>query len=329
MNITIYYKGKIPTKYYGGTARDIWYLGKELKKLGNKITYLVDKDSFCPFADVIYIDNNKKINDQIPIDTDIINLHSEINEELNKPYLLTVHGNTYNPNKIFPINTNFVSLSHATRHGAEAFVYNGMDWSDYPQVDFSQNRNGYHFLAKAAWRLKNLKAAIKIARSNKKNLEVMGGNRINLSMGFRITLDPHIHFHGMVDDNYKAKIMNKSEALLFPVLWHEPMGLAIIESLYYGCPVIATPYGSLPEIVSEDYGFLSNRLSDLIYAAAHLEHYDRIHCHQYARDTFNSQKMAEKYLFYYNKILNGENINKQKPRLINSETKKFLDFYWD
>jgi len=65
-----------------------------------------------------------------------VHLHSEIDEKLNKPALLTVHGNTYNPNKIFPINTNFVSHSHAKRYGAEAFVYNGMDWSDYPPVDF-------------------------------------------------------------------------------------------------------------------------------------------------------------------------------------------------
>ncbi|WP_256677692.1 hypothetical protein, partial [Pseudomonas sp. Kh14] len=76
-------------------SRVIWYLGKELKKLGNKITYLVANESFCPFADVIYIDETKKINEQIPADTDIVHLNSEIDEKLNKPALLTVHGNTY------------------------------------------------------------------------------------------------------------------------------------------------------------------------------------------------------------------------------------------
>jgi len=38
--------------------------------------------------------------------------------------------------------------------------------------------------------------------------------------------------------------------------------------------------------------------------------------------------MAKKYLFYYQKILNGENINTQKPRLATIDNKKFLDFYW-
>ena len=36
----------------------------------------------------------------------------------------------------------------------------------------------------------------------------------------------------------KGEILNSSKGLVFPVLWHEPFGLAIIESLYYGCPVL-------------------------------------------------------------------------------------------
>ena len=39
--------------------------------------------------------------------------------------------------------------------------------------------------------------------------------------------------------------------------WHEPFGIALIEALYFGCPVFGTPYGSLPEIVEEGVqGFL-------------------------------------------------------------------------
>ena len=54
--------------------------------------------------------------------------------------------------------------------------------------------------------------------------------------------------------------------MIFPVRWHEPFGLAIVESLYFGCPVFGTPYGSLPEIVAPDVGVLSARASDLAEA---------------------------------------------------------------
>ncbi|MGC9330858.1 MAG: glycosyltransferase family 4 protein, partial [Bacteroidales bacterium] len=234
MHVAIVYDGVIPVKKYGGTARDIWYLGNELHKRGHQVTYLVAPGSYCPFAEVVHVENTDIIDKKIPESTDIVNCHQDINQELNKPVLFSIHGNTNNPEKEFPLNSVFVSRNHARRFGSDTFVYNGMDWDQYPKPDLSQKRSGYHFLGKAAWKVKNLKAAMSIARRNNKKIEVLGGYRFNFKMGMRFTLDPRIRFHGMVDDAQKARVMNQSEALLFPVLWHEPMGLAVIESLYYG-----------------------------------------------------------------------------------------------
>jgi len=47
-HILIVYNGKIPTPKYGGTSRDIWYLGKELIKMGHRITFLVGQGSVLP-----------------------------------------------------------------------------------------------------------------------------------------------------------------------------------------------------------------------------------------------------------------------------------------
>ncbi len=329
MHVAIVYNGEIPVKTYGGTARDIWYLGKELYKRGHQVTYVVPSGSYCPFAEVVHVSPGDSINEKIPESTDIINSHQDIHENLDKPVLFSVHGNTNNPEKIFPLNSVFVSHDHARRFGSDAFVYNGMDWDQYPKPDLSCKRSGYHFLGKAAWKVKNLKAAMAIARRNEKQLQVMGGYRFNFKMGVRFTFDPRIRFHGMVGDEQKGRIMNVSEALLFPVLWHEPMGLAVIESLYYGCPVFATPYGSLPELVGKDYGFLSASLHELTQAAANASAYDARKCHEYARDTFNAARMTDKYLMYFEKILNGENINKEHPRLQQRQKQKYLDFLWD
>ncbi|MFO7789420.1 MAG: glycosyltransferase [Bacteroidales bacterium] len=325
MHIVIVYKGIIPVKKYGGTGRDIWYLGEELHKRGHKITYLVHHRSECPFADIIPFDITKSLNEQIPADADIVNTHHYPKEPIDKPHLVSVHGNSNNPDQVFPINSIFVSKNHAKRFGSDAFVYNGMDWDQYPKPDLSQKRSGYHFLGKAAWKVKNLKAAMAIARRNNTKLEVLGGYRFNFKMGMRFTFDPRIHFHGMVGDVEKARVMNQSEALLFPVLWHEPMGLAVIESLYYGCPVFATPYGSLPELVGQDYGFLSASLSELTKAANNAGNYDAKKCHEYARDNFNAVRMTDNYLMYFEKVLNGESINKEPPRLQKKQEIKHLD----
>ena len=75
MNILIVNTGIIPVTFYGGTERVIWYLGKELVKMGHEVTYLVRKGSFCDFASVIYLDNKKAIAEQIPDNTDIVHFN--------------------------------------------------------------------------------------------------------------------------------------------------------------------------------------------------------------------------------------------------------------
>jgi glycosyltransferase involved in cell wall biosynthesis len=67
--------------------------------------------------------------------------------------------------------------------------------------------------------------------------------------GVRITLSPHVRFHGLLGGDGKNAILNSSKGLVLPVLRHEPFGLAVIESLYFGCPLFGTPYGALPELL--------------------------------------------------------------------------------
>jgi len=125
-------------------------------------------------------------------------------------------------------------------------------------------------------------------------------------MGFRLTLDRHVRFWGMVDNQTKSQIMNRSAGLVFPVTWHEPFGLAITESLYFGCPIFATPSGSLPELVTPETGVLSMREDELIHAISSSRDFSPERCHEYARELFNADKMAERYLGYYEHVMNGQ-----------------------
>ena len=101
-------------------------------------------------------------------------------------------------------------------------------------------------------------------------------------------------------------------------------GLAIIESLYFGCPVFGTPYGSLPEIVSEEFGVLSHRRSVLTEAIENVDDFDRKRCHEYARDTYSSKVMTDSYIRYFEKILNGDIVHKEQPILQKVQSEKFL-----
>lgn len=329
MNIVIVHNEIIPVQGYGGTERVIWYLGKELVKLGHTLTFLVKEGSYCPFANVLFINKNKDILTQIPVRADVVhfNFIPDHIEEMTIPYLVTMHGNV-NTSHSLDLNTVFVSRNHANRYGSNSFVYNGLDWNDYIQPDLNLKREYFHFLAKAAWRIKNVTGAIDvIKKTESESLKVLGGVRFNFKMGWRFTFSTRVQFYGMVNDEKKAEILNRSKGLLFPVRWHEPFGLSIIESLFYGCPVFGTPYGSLPEIIKPDVGYLSNKKSELVDAIKNWDHYSNKHCHEYALDSFNSKKMALSYLEKYEIVLANKMLNPTAPKLIEIQNQKFLD--WD
>lgn len=313
MNILIVNPSKIPALLYGGTERVIWYLAKELTKMGHKVRFLVAEGSYCDFADVIPLQKNKSFNSQIPDDIDIVHFNFPINEEISKPYIVTIHGNS-SPGQVFDVNTVFVSRNHAQRHNAESYVYNGLDWDDYGTPDFSAKRNYFHFLGNAAWRVKNVRGAINIAEKAGVKLVVMGGNRVNFKMGFRITFSPRVRFYGMVGGEKKNNIIKESSGLIFPVLWDEPFGLAITESMYFGCPVFGTPRGSLPELVNDKLGFLSNDYNQIAEAVKNADKFNRKYISEYARENFNSKIMAEKYLEKYLLVLNGKKLNIPNPK---------------
>jgi glycosyltransferase involved in cell wall biosynthesis len=328
LHILLVSNGKIPTPKYGGISRVIWHLGKELTQMGHRVSYLLDKGSYCDFAKVIPKDPRLPLSKQIPGDVDLIHTQMRVEEILPKPHIVTIHGGSRDEEEFY-INTNFVSRDHAARFGSETFVYNGLGLEEYGKPRWDRSRDYIHFLGKAAWKVKNLKGSISIANAAGLPLRVLGGHRVNLKMGPRFTLDPRIRFEGMVGGEKKNRLINGSKALLFPVRVAEAFGMAVTESLYFGCPVFGTPYGSLPELVTPEFGFLSNKKSELVEALGHVEEYDRKKCHEYVADNFTSRQMARNYLRLYEKVLNGETLNPRPPKLVQGNVPLFLPWYED
>lgn len=146
-------------------------------------------------------------------------------------------------------------------------------------------------------------------------------------MGFRFTWHPRAKFFGMVGGKEKLTQLQHSKGLVFPVRWHEPFGLAIIESLYFGAAVFGTPYGSLPELVHEDVGFLSHSSATLSEAISQYQDYNPKTCHDYAATHFNAEVMTKAYIDFYEKVMNREKINQSTPAKILKDEPKFLN--WD
>ena len=320
MHILLVNHAPVPVFAYGGTERVIWDLAQGLVDKGHRVSFLVPQGSSCPFARVIALDPHLSLQQQIPTDVDVV--HFQFNPgldfECGKPWLMTQHGNSQ-VGEPLPLNTVFVSANHAERHGAQCSVSNGLDWRAYGPAELHTERTHFHFLGKAMWRVKNVQGAIDVSKKAQVPLVVMGGTRLNIKRGFRFTWSRRVQFLGMVGGETKFNTLRHSRGMIFPVRWHEPFGLAVIESLYFGCPVFATPYGALPEIVTPECGSLSNHMNDLTAAVKH-QTFDRAACHARATEFFNAKRMTDQYLTVYEKVLNGEALNSTRPVMLETAT---------
>ena len=324
MKIALVCNAQLPAKTYGGTERVVWDLANALAALGHRVVLAAAKGTVAPFAQVVELNPDRPVADILPGDVDVVHFNNiPDNRNLTKPYIVAVHGNNA-PGFILDKNSVFVSSDHAARYGSREFVYNGLNWDNYPVADIFQTRKRLHFLGKGAWKVKNMKGAILTAKRAHAPIDIMGATRISFKMGFKFCLDPNAHFHGMVSNEEKGRIIPASRGLVFPVVWSEPFGLAITESMWYGAPLYGTPYGSLPELVGEN-GFLSNSASELAAAIREGAALNPAKCREYAGDIFNSMAMAKGYVEKYERVLNGESLNPISPQLTpQAASQKFI-----
>jgi glycosyltransferase involved in cell wall biosynthesis len=320
MHIFIAHPSRIPVEAYGGTERIIWWLGKELSRRGYRVTYLVKKGSSCPFADIQIWNEKLQLEDQIPDDVDLVHIHSGTKGIEKKPCVVTIHEN-YAQGQEFHPNAVFLSANHAYRHGSSTFIYNGIDLGDYGLPEVDNLRRYFHYLGHQTIKVKNLKGAIDIAVKARERLHVIGGSRINLQSGLRITLSPLVRFHGLIGGEGKNTIMQSSKGLIYPVLYHEPFGLGVMESLYFGCPIFGSPIGSLPELLGSkhhpdhiaqgtmdafysEFGVLSTKADELSTALKTANDFDRKRCQEYVADQFTVKQMTDAYVRVYEQVMN-------------------------
>ncbi|MCA9400016.1 MAG: glycosyltransferase [Candidatus Omnitrophica bacterium] len=307
MHILHIHNTVIPVKEYGGIERIVWWLGKEQVKMGHKVTYLVPEGSYSPFAQCLPYDPAYPVYEQIPQSVDFVHGHFQWEGQVNKPHLISCHTN-FHPKQQYHINTVFSSRDHAARNQSDVFVYNGVDIEEYGPVEIFNQRKHLLFMAYAKRPEKNLKGCKYIAKKTKNKLAVIG-----LKNKWFRRFSRRIQCKGFLGGEKRDQVIRDSSALLFPVLWHEPFGIAMIECLYFGCPVFGTTYGSLPEIITSQVGFLSNSRKELIQAVKDVGRFDRRNCHEYVCDQFTSKIMTQNYLKLYDKVLNGENLNQHPP----------------
>jgi len=111
---------------------------------------------------------------------------------------------------------------------------------------------------------------------------------------------PGVEFIGEVNEAQKPAFLGNATALLFPIAWPEPFGLAMIEAMSCGTPIIAWAHGAVPEVVDEGRtGFIVDSLEGGVAALEKAARLDRLGVRSRFEERFSAARMAQDYLSVY------------------------------
>ena len=81
-----------------------------------------------------------------------------------------------------------------------------------------------------------------------------------------------------------------------PILWEEPFGLVMTESMATGTPVIAFRKGSAPEVVVHGKtGFIVDTVEEMAEATKKIDRIDRRACRKHVEEQFSIRQMVDGY----------------------------------
>ena len=293
MHIALYTHSRLPVEGYGGTQRVVVWLARGLAELGHRVTLLAPAGTRVPEAELIPLHAGKilqpgfDLTPMLPDSVDILHAHGPLRTSPAHPHVFTLHGNLASGRRPRP-NTVFVSADHAHRHGGRAFVYNGVDPTDFV---FRPDKADYDLFLGRLHTIKGYRWAVQGAKRSGRPIIVAGGWRPSLSR--------RIRFVGSVAGERKAALLSGARCLWMPALWDEPFGLTLVEAMMSGTPVLGTRRGALPEVISEAVGALGDSLDELVALRPSIERCDAYACRARAERWFSHTIMAQEYSRMY------------------------------
>jgi len=326
----------VPPKYYGGTERVVSYLTEALVSLGHHVTLYASGDSatsaklrpICRSAlrlDESSIDGHA---DHVLLaetvlqesgEFDIVHSHIDYGaypllRRMDTPHVTTLHGRLDIPN-LQNLYREFndqplISISNRQRlplswANWQATVYHGI-----PEKLYSLNEKAGRYLAFLG-RIspeKRVDDAIEVAKRAGIPLKIAAKVDKTDREYFEAIVKPLLHkgveFIGEISELEKREFLGNAMALLFMIDWPEPFGLAMIESLACGTPVIARRRGSVPEIVDHGVtGFVVEDRDDARKAIRQIGQLSRKRCRDVFEERFSATRMARNYLAVYKKLI--------------------------
>jgi glycosyltransferase involved in cell wall biosynthesis len=330
----------VPPRFYGGTERVVSHLSEALVKQGHDVTLFASGDSVTSgrlvacTKQAIRLDPD--VQDYIPyymimLDKlrrsahlfDVLHFHIDafhmpLFRDLSNKTVTTLHGRQDLPD-LLPLYRAFpemplVSISNAQRKPiADAnfanTIYHGLPL-DLLAPNYEPHGGYVAFLGR-------------ISREKRPDRAILIANALGLPLKIAAKVDkvdeayfreeispllnrPGVEYVGEINDRDKIKFLGDALALLFPIDWPEPFGLAMIEAMACGTPVLGFRCGSVPEIIDDGLtGRIVATIDEATRALPEVIRLDRRGVRRRFEARFSAQRMATEYLEVYRSIARG------------------------
>jgi len=325
-----------PPQLYGGTERVVSYLTEELVRQGHEVTLFASGDSVtaaelvAPCERALRLDPDCRdplayhmiMLDQVyrrADEFDVIHfhidyLHFAASRCQRVPQLTTLHGRldlpelcrVYRQFREMPL----VSISDAQRRP--------LPWANWRATVFHGLPENLYSLEPRPGRYLAFLGRISPEKRVDRAIEV--AKRVGLPIRIAAKVDqadadyfekeikpllnhPLVEFIGEIGEGEKQELLGGAYALLFLIDWPEPFGLAMIEAMACGTPVIAWRNGSVPEVVEDGVtGFVVDSVDAAAAAVRQVESFDRAGCRKAFEKRYTVSRMARNYVHEYQRL---------------------------
>lgn len=313
-----------PPRAYGPWELIAWLLAEGLASRGHDVTLFATADSVtqarlsarvaagyeeyplidAQVATTLHVAHAMESADDFDIVSNHFDFHALAFARLTStPVVTTIHGfaneGIVDVYREYDADSHFVAISDANQHADLSYATTIHHGIPVDRMPIGTGDGGYLVAVGRIHPDKGTREAIDIARGSGLPLFIAG--TIHDENYFRNLVAPRIdgetvRYVGNLDAAQRDHLVGRAAALLHPIGFDEPFGLAVIESLAVGTPVIAFDRGSMPELIDPGQtGFLVENVDQAVDAMPKVRALDRGACRQEAQRRFSVDRMVDDY----------------------------------
>jgi len=172
---------------------------------------------------------------------------------------------------------------------------------DTAEFEFNATPKDYFLYVGRVINSKGINIAIDAAFAAGVKLIVAGVGSVSSIRG---SVPSHVVEIGSVGPVQRNELMKNAKAFIAPSHYSEPFGMAVVEAMICGTPVITTDWGGFAETVLHGTtGYRCRTMEQFTWAAKNIDKIRREDCREWAIKNHSFERIANMYEEYFNTLI--------------------------